>query len=211
MSDDFMNNLLGLSDGTKASVSENKEYESSSSGSFSLFPQETSVRAAIDEAKWFKNNEGLIRLSLRWVVIDPEEYANRKVFQSLWIKHLEPNAAKADEAKAIVKRDKHRMMFAVIDANAGGKLAELIERGVDITDEHLMQHLTNKTMVIRIDLMVPKQGDPMNFVAKISPKSAAVSTSEEIARGKAEVASIKKTSAPVSRNLDDEIPFDLRG
>lgn len=205
MSDDFMNNLMGLSDGTKVKVADNNEYESSSGGGFSLFPPETSVRVALDEAKWFKNPEGLTRLSLRWVVLAPEEFENRKVFQSLWIKDLEPNAAKADVAKAQQKRDKHRMMFAVIDANAGGKIAELIERGVNITDEHLMQHLTGKQMVIRIDLMVPKKGDPMNYVAKVSPKTSAVSTPEEIARGKNEIESLKK--APASRVLDDEIPF----
>jgi len=208
MSDEFMDNLLGLSDGTKVTVSDTKEYESSSNNSYELFPGGTSVRAALDEAKWFKNDKNLFRISLRWVVLGPEEYENRKVFQSLWVKDLDPQAAEKGHDKALAKRDKARMMLAVIDANAGGKIAELIGRGVDIKDEHLMEHLTNKPMVIRIDLMVPKgAGDPMNYVAKVSPKNAAVSTSEEIAKGKAEIAGLKKGAAPASRSLDDEIPF----
>jgi hypothetical protein len=207
MSDDFLNDILGLSDGTKVTVSETKEYESSSNSGYALFPNETSVRAALDEAKWFKDGNGKTRLSLRWVILAPEEYENRKVFQSLWIKDLEPNAEKADVGKAKLKRDKHRMMFAVIDANAGGKLAELIAKGTDINDEHLMAHLTNKPMVIRIDKIEPKDGDARNYIAKVSPKNAPISSPEEIAKGQAEMAKTAKPSGSSKRDLGDDIPF----
>lgn len=211
MSDDWVKNLLGLSDGTTVKADE-KEYESpTGGGGFSLFPNNTSVKAAIDEAKWSKDKENRERLSIRWTILAPEEYANRKVFQNLWIKGVDPyELEKGGEEKAIAKRDRQRMMFGAIDANAGGKLAELLMDGVEIKDEHLMKHLTNKPMVIRIDLMVPRgSGDPRNFVAKISPKTSAVSTPEEIAKGNAEVSGLKKTSSSMaSRNLDDEIPFD---
>lgn len=208
MSDDFLDNIFGLSDGSTVTVSETKEYESSR-GKFALFPDGTSVKAALEEAKWVKDDAGRERLSLRWSVLAPEEYENRKVFQNLWIKDLDPNEVKRGEDKAIAKRDRQRMMFAHIDANAGGKIAEMYMKRATVRDEHLTEHLTNKPMVIRIDLMVPKTGDPMNFVAKISPKSAPVSTSEEIAKGAAEVAGMKKTSSSSSssRDLSDEIPF----
>jgi len=206
VSDNWLNNILGLSDGTTVKAADG-EYESpKGSVGFSLFPDNTSVKAAIDEAKWSKDTNGRERLSLRWAVIAPEEYANRKVFQTLWIKGVDPyELEKNGEDKAIAKRDRQRMMFGAIDANAGGKLTELITSGVEIKDEHLMTHLTNKPMVIRIDKMVPKVGDPRNYVAKVSPKNAAVSTPEEIAKGKAEdVGASKKAS---NRTLDDEIPF----
>lgn len=207
---DWGKSLLKKSDGTKIKAAENKEYEISRGGGFSLFPDGTSVKAAIDEAKWSKDKDGNERISLRWFVIAPDEYKDRKVFQNLWVADLEPNEVKrGGEEKAEAKRDRAREMFAVIDANAGGRIAELIEDDIQIKDEQLMANLTNKAMVIRIDLMVPKTGDPMNFVSKVSPKTAAVSTPEEIERGKAEIAGIKKSAAPSasSRTLDDEIPF----
>jgi hypothetical protein len=206
MSDKWLDNILGLSDGTTVKGAE-KEYETpKGNGGFTLFPDNTSVKAAIDEAKWTKDLNNLERLNLRWSIIAPEEYANRKVFQNLWIKDLEPNERVRSEEKALAKRDRQRMMFAAIDANAGGKIVELLTDGVEIKDEHLMTHLTNKPMVIRIDLMEPRDGGKArNYVAKISPKGETISTAAEIAKGTATMPIQTKTAS--GRILDDEIPF----
>ena len=209
MSDKWLDNILGLSDGTTVKGVE-KEYETpkGNGGDFKLFPDGTSLKAAIDEAKWSKDEKGRERLNLRWAVLEPDEYAKRKVFQTLWIKDLDPNELARGEDKAIAKRDRQRMMFAAIDANAGGKIVELITNGVEIKDEHLMTHLTNMAMVIRIDLFTPKGGADRNYVSKISQKSAPISSAAEIAAGMAKLTPIPKSSgAGSNRILDDEIPF----
>ena len=210
MSDNWLKNIMVLSDGSTIKDVE-KEYETpKGNDGFTPFPNNTSLKAAIDEAKWYKDDAGRERLSLRWAVLLPEEYANRKVFQTLWIKDLEPNEKARSEEKAIAKRDRQRMMFATIDANAGGRIAELISDDVDIKDEHLMTHLTNKPMVIRIDLFEPKDGGTArNYVGKISQKSATISTPAEIAAGMAKLSPVAKSSgaAKGGRILDDEIPF----
>jgi hypothetical protein len=209
MSDKWLKNIIGLSDGTTIKAPE-KDYETpKGGGDFTLFPDGTSLKAAIDEAKWSKDDAGRERLNLRWAVLQPEEYANRKVFQTLWIKDLDPNEVKRGEDKAIAKRDRQRMMFAAIDANAGGKIVELIGDDVEIKDEHLMTHLTNKAMVIRIDMFTPKGGTDRNYVAKISQKSDPISSAAEIAAGMAKLSPIAKSSGAASGRpiLDDEIPF----
>lgn len=209
MSDKFLKNLIGLSDGTTIKAPE-KSYETpKGGGDFTLFPDGTSLKAAIDEAKWSKDEKGRERLNLRWAVLEPDEYAKRKVFQTLWIKDLDPNELARGEDKAIAKRDRQRMMFAAIDANAGGKIVELIGDDVEIKDEHLMTHLTNKAMVIRIDLFTPKGGADRNFVAKISQKNEPISSAAEIAAGMAKLSPIPKSSGAGSGRpiLDDEIPF----
>jgi hypothetical protein len=210
MSDKWLKNIIGLSDGTIIKAPE-KDYETpKGGGDFKPFPDGTSLKAAIDEAKWAKDNAGLESLKLRWSILLPEEYANRKVFQTLWIKDLEPNEKARSEEKAIAKRDRQRMMFAAIDANAGGKIVGLINDDVEIKDEHLMTHLTNMAMVIRIDLFEPRDGGaPRNYVAKISQKSEPISSAAEIATGMEKLSPVAKSSSAAKggRILDDEIPF----
>jgi hypothetical protein len=72
-----------------------------------------------------------------------------------------------------------------------------------------MTHLTNKAMVIRIDMFTPKGGTDRNYVAKISQKSDPISSAAEIAAGMAKLSPIAKSSGAASGRpiLDDEIPF----
>lgn len=205
MSDDFW----GLSEGGSAAENNTGEFDAGG-GNMQPIPSETSVLAAIDEAKW-DGEEGKKFISLRWSVLQPEEFENRKVYQKLWVSDADPRA-KPDKVAA--KRDKAKKMLAAIDLNAGGKL---LAKPVMPTDEAMTLHLTNKPMIVKV--MVWEMKDSMtgemnrgNWIGAVSSRAACkVSTPEEIAKGKAEMEHHQKASKTSggmgSRDLDDTIPF----
>lgn len=126
-------------------------------GAMDPIPDNTDVLAAPDEVKW-DSYEGDQYISIRWTILKPSEYQNRKIFQK--IKVFEQDKAKADKAKR---------MLAAIDANAGGMLRAA---GVQPTDDLLVKALTNKQMIIK--LMVWEINDKKgNWVCAVSPKNGA--------------------------------------
>ena len=204
MSDDFW----GLSTGEETSTKTDGSFDAGG-GNLQPIPNETSVLAAIDEAKWDKDANGNRFISLRWAILQPEEYDNRKVYQKLWVLDDEPKAK--DPVK---KRDKAKLMLGAIDMNAGGKL---LAKPVMPTDEAMTLHLTNKPMIIKV--MVWSMRDNMtgeiargNWIGAVSSRQTGkLSTPEEIERGKAEMDHAQRNSASgaakANRNIDDEIPF----
>lgn len=187
-----------LTDGGNAAEEKQTEYEIPGGGNMDPIPDGSSVLAMIDEAKW-DNKEGNEFVSLRWTVLGPDEYKNRKVFQKLWVTDDDPNVKDAD--KAAKKRDKARRMLAAIDANAGGKLTA--KEGVP-TDETLTACLTNKPMIIRVAVWeMPDRENPSekisgNWVQACAPKSKGVDVKEPA----------PKKAAPASAgDMDGEIPF----
>ncbi len=204
-----MSDFWNLSDGEDASTSTNGEFDAGG-GNMEPIPPETSVLAAIDEAKWDKDQQGNRFISLRWNVLAPEEFDNRKVFQKLWVLDADPRA-KADKVAA--KRDKAKRMLAAIDTNAGGKL---LAKPVMPTDEALTLHLTNKPMVVKVMLWSMRDnmtGEMMrgNWIGAVAPKTAAISSQQEIDQSKADMARAHANSAGQAqkdnRKIDDEIPF----
>ena len=183
-----------LEDGEKATDT-GTEYESGG-GNFEVIPNNTDVLAAPDEAKFSKFEENEY-ISIRWTVLKPEIFKNRKVFQKLWVTDDDPKAK--DPAK---KRDKAKRMLAAIDANAGGKLAK---NGKRPTDDSLTMALVNKPMVIKLMTWEFKKdnGEEMsgNWISAVSPKTAGISTVEEIA------AKPKPKAKAAPEVMDDEIPF----
>lgn len=166
-----MSNFWQLSDGDDAAMSKSTEYEIPGGGNLEPIPDGSSVLAMIDEAKW-DQKDGARYISLRWTVIQPEAFRNRKIFQKLWVMDDDPGAK--DAAKAGKKRDKARRMLAAIDANAGGRLTSVTGAP---TDETLAQHLTNKPMVIKClvwEVDDRETGEKIrgNWVAAIAPKTA---------------------------------------
>ena len=134
--------------------------------------------------------------------MEPEEYANTKVFQKLWVTDLDPNAK--DKKKAEAKRDKARQMLATIDANCGGKLQA---SGEAPTDESLAMALTNKRPLLIKVMEWQMNGNTGNWVAMVAPKG-----SGEVKIGKALPPATQQTSgggyAGGSADLkDDEIPW----
>ncbi len=182
-------------------------------GRMEVIPDNTSVLACIDEAKWDRTQDQDRYISLRWTVLAPEEFKNRKIFQKVWVLDPKPNT-KSDKVEAT--RDKAKRMLAAIDTNAGGKL---LAKGEMPTDESLTLNLTNKPMVIKV--MVWEMADRQtggtaqgNWVGAVAPKSAPQSSPEDIAKAQA---AMEKRQPPrggggqmgghSSRDMDDEIPF----
>jgi len=191
-----------LSDGTDAAKTAETEYEIPS-GNLDPIPDGSSVLALIDEAKWDTKDDASF-ISLRWSVLSPDEYKNRKVFHKLWVTDDDPNAKDAD--KAAKKRDKARRMLAAIDANAGGQLS----KGGEPSDDELTSALCNKPMVIKcMEWSMPDRDQPGefirgNWIAAVAPSDKGIDVKP--AKAKPASASLAGGSGG-GADMDDEIPF----
>lgn len=168
-----------------------------SGGNMEPIPDNTQLLAIIDEALWSedKHNGGWM-IELRWTVMQPKLYKNRKVFQKLRMESVDDK--KAEKAK--------RMLLA-IDANAGGAIAKA---GRKPTDTDLAIHLMNKPMVIKVLVweMDSENGEKMkgNWVCAVSPRKKQQSAPSV---APAPVASSPPESSPQQpqQDFDDDIPF----
>lgn len=173
-------------------LSDNKPVDTSGEfetggGSIEPIPANTDVLAVCDEAKWDSYN-GDEYISLRWTVMKPSDFKNRKVFQKIRVMDGDPN-----------KADKAKRMLAAIDANAGGKL---VASGESPTDENLTKALTNKPMVLRVQVweLETEQGEKKsgNWVSRVAPKSG----------GQFAPAAPAPAAEPVpDDDFDSDIPF----
>ena len=163
-----------LSDNSSATAT-GAEYEVPG-GNMDPIPEGSSVLALIDEAKWKRkdanDSSSPAYIELRWTILEPAQYKNRKIFQKLWVTDFDPSAK--DREKAVAKRDKARRMLAAIDANAGGKLSQ--NPGIP-SEDALGMALSNKPMVIT--LMTWEVSDSRgtatgNWVSAVAPKSKGV-------------------------------------
>lgn len=153
-------------------------------------PNNTQVLAAPDEAKW-DEWEGDRYISLRWSVIKPAEYKNRKIFQKVRV--MDGDSRKAEKAKR---------MLAAIDVNAGGKLMKANE---EPTDKSLTMALVNKPMVLKVmkwEIPAEQSNDGQhregNWIAAVSPR-----------KGSEPVEPVKQEPepAPADEDFDDDVPF----
>ena len=129
-------------------------------GDIEPIPAKTQVKAAIDEAKWDTTFSGDEIISLRWTVLAPAEYKNRKVFQKVRVN--DSDTAKAEKAKK---------MLGAIAVNAGGGLLKLAGTP---TDSDLQKHLLNTPMALLLQVWKLKPedgGDEMtgNWISSVSP------------------------------------------
>lgn len=178
------------STGEDTAAAPEKEY-SIGGGNFDNIPDNSDVLAAISAAEWAtdKDSDGEF-ISIEWTVMKPEEFANRKVWQKLWVKDPDPKAKKPEQ-----KRDKALRMLATIDANAGGRLAR---KGTQPTDDELALALTGKPMMVKV-MEWEMAGNTGNWIAAVSPANKALSI------GKAKAPA--KVAAGNSDLGDDDIPF----
>lgn len=189
-----MSNFWKMSTGEKPE--ENKEY-AADVGGFDPIAANTQLLALIDEASW-KTAYVLSEpdaIQIRWVVLAPEEFKNRKIFQK--IKVLDKKETTADNAK--------RMLMA-IDSNASGKLAKLDN---EPEDNELVAALVNSSMVIRVQVW-EMEGRSGNWVSAVAPKNSVDKTA--MAENNAAAAENKppqKTSlkSGVAALDNDDIPF----
>jgi hypothetical protein len=193
-----------LSDGSSAATGAT-EYETAG-GDFENIPEGTRVIAAVDDAKWdTTKQEAAEFLSLRWTISAPEQYANRKIFQKLWLTDANP---KSDADKAGKKRDADMRKLSAIDANAGGKLAKLAGKP---TDEQIMLALVGKDMVIELRIWeMADKSKSGNWIANIYPKSKCVKIVDAPAKP-AQAAKVQTSGTLASGgggwDYDDDIPF----
>ena len=161
-------------------------------GNFEPLPEGSNVLATIDSVKWEKVFEGHEEyINIQWTIIEPEEHRNRKIFQKLWVADLDPNAKDNEDGQR--KRNLALRRFAVIDANAGGRLAKLTDAP---TDDELMLSLAGKVMVIGLSVW-EFNGKRGNWVSSVYDKSAPLNVPDD--------APSKNKS---SRQVDDDIvPF----
>ena len=191
-----------LSDGGSATDT-GTEYEIPGGGDLTPIPNGSSVLAMIDEAKWDERNDARY-ISLRWSVLSPDEYKNRKIFQKLFVTDADPNAKSADAA--MKKRDKARRMLAAIDANAGHKLVKV--QG-EPNDDQLQLALCNKPMLIKCmvwsmdDREKPGEKIEGNWIAAVSPKAKGIDVKPVAPKP----AKSPKAEQPPMDEMDDDVPF----
>lgn len=156
-----------------------------SGGDMDPIPAKTQVKAAIDEAKW-DDYESEDYISLRWTVLAPEQYKNRKIFQK--VKVNEPDTKKQDKAKK---------MLGAIAINAGGGLLKLKSAP---SDQDLQKHLLNKPMVLLLQVWKLKDDNGEeksgNWVSAVSPLA-----------GKAKAEPVVEPQQEPEVNYDDEVGF----
>lgn len=120
-------------------------------------PAKTQVKAAIDEAK-MDSYDGDEYISLRWTILAPEQYKNRKLFQKVRV--LDGDSKKQDKAKK---------MLAAIAANAGGGL---LKESNPCGDSALQKHLLMKPMALLLQVWkMDRDGEEKsgNWISAVSP------------------------------------------
>ena len=135
----------------ESAISDSKSFEIEG-GNLAPIPDGAHVLAVIASAKWATVRDGSDEyIEIKWEVLKPAVYENRKIYQKLWVRDLDPSVK--DKDKAVAKRDKALRMFSVIDANAGGKLAKLQDTP---DDDDLAVALSGKMMVIGLRIWETK-------------------------------------------------------
>jgi len=157
-------------------------------GNFAPIPDDTTCLAIIEDAKVDQDRNQNNFVSLRWSVVAPAEYRNRKVFQKIWCLDDDPRKPDAEKAK-----DKAKRMLFAIDKNAGGML---VASGKAPNDNNLAKAFTNKQMQIRLQVYEMKDDDGKlmtgNWISAVSPKVGGAKAAKP---------------APAKHDVDDDIPF----
>lgn len=185
--------MSGLWGDDEVEVPANGEF-SSGGGDFELIPANTRVlfeieQVTMEEPNNFNDTE---YINVRWSILKPDLYTNRKVFQKIRV---------FDNDKE--KRMKARKMLAAIDVNADSRLTKYAEKHKktleEFTTEDLTLCLVGKSMSGVI--MVWKDNDTKepkgNWVSSIAPANGAKIP---------EVAKPAVTKKPIV-DEDEDLPF----
>jgi len=161
-------------------------------GSLQPIPDGTRVLAICEEAK-NETYDFKSYIKLKWRISQPEQHANRVIFQKMQV---------YDDAKSAA----HRKMLAAIATNAGGKLFSAMESaGEDSPSDQSLQHLCNRPMVLLLGVWeLEDKGKSGNWVKAVSPRKDGAQAAAPINPATAKPA--KPAPAPVSVD-DDDIPF----
>ena len=194
-----MSDFFSLSDGGSA-VDTGTSYEAPS-GDIEPIPDGSTLLAMISGAKWEspRDDSSVSYVQIEWTMLKPADYANRKIWQKLWVNDLDPSAK--DDAKAKKKRDNARRMLAAIDANCGGRLAKLVANNPGgVPDDDDLAIALCRPMVIKVKVWEIKDGADVksgNWIVSVAPKTAEVAV----------IGGAPKKVAGKVGFVDDEIPF----
>lgn len=201
-----------LSDDTSAAEKPQTEYEIP--GGFSEpIPNNSDCLSTIKAVKWASKKDAHEKyVEIQWQVQEPKEYANRTVFQKLWVANLDPMAKSEEKAKQ--KRDKARKMLATIDLNAKGKL---LASGDEPTDDSLAMALVDALCVIKVMLWEiddPSNGETIrgNWVSAVKGRDAETSTGDPLPPKKTSGSSAGGQPSNGGGGFDigdDDIPFSM--
>lgn len=183
----------------ESAITETKSFEIEGGGNMAPIPDGAHVLGMVNSAKWATVRDGVDQyVEIKWDVLKPAAYENRKVFQKLWVSDLDPTVK--DKDKATAKRDKALRMFSTIDANAGGKLAKLRDKP---DDDDLAAALVGKMMVIGLRVWETKNamGEEAsgNWVYFVGEKNS------ELKEGVVKASAAPKKS--LREDISDDIPF----
>lgn len=168
-------------------LSDNSENLTQNTGTFSAgggdmepIPAGTQVKAACEEAKW-DSYEGDEYINLKWTVLAPDDFKNRKIFQKVRV--MDRDSKKADKAKR---------MLAAIAANAGGGLLKVEGRP---SDQDLQSNLAMKPMALTLEVWKIEKSDGTgtatgNWVQQVAPLGKQQAPQEQ---------------APASKNVDPDL------
>lgn len=152
----------------------------SGSADFEVIPKGTKVLFAIDNVQ-VEETEKETYINTRWVVMQPEEYKNRKVFHKIRV--WDADQKKAEKAGKLIK---------AIDANAGGKLRTYGRSPDEWNDDLLSRALLNKPMLGTLGVWeLQDKSASGNWIMAVEPK------------GKVDAHKAK----PKQEITDDDIPF----
>ena len=199
-----MSNFWTTSDNDDATRTGN-EFDAGG-GNFDPIPEGSVVMAMPEEAKWDTvrdRHEEFV--SIKWTVLAPPEYLNRKIFQKLFVTDDDPNVTDAKKMEA--KRDKAKRMLAAIDANAGGKLAKSAKKP---DDQDLAVALIAKQMLVKLGVweMNGNSGNWIQWIGAKGSKDIAIGKTVTTSAGATKVGACTPTPAPAFDDDDEDfVPF----
>lgn len=173
-------------------------------GNFDPIPDGSNVIAEITEAKWDRPRNGTEEfISLKWVVLEPEAYAKRVVFQKLWVEDLDPSVVNQKGAeKAKEKRANSLRNLAAIDKIFGGKLSKVDRRP---NSDDLTMALTGQPAMIKVNVWTARNqqgqetsGNWVCWVGEVKGNTVKIEAVKE---------KPKSQSQGRGNDFDDEIPF----
>lgn len=173
--------MSGLWGDDEVEVPANGEF-SSGGGDFELLPEGTRVLFEVEQAE-IRQYEDIDNISLRWSVLQPELYKNRKIFQNVYVF--------ADDKE---KRMKARKMLAAIDVNADNRLTKYAEKKKISLNEFTTEDLTICLVGQSMTGTIGKYKDK-NIVRGISPANSA------------KIKEPTKTAPKKEIDEDEDLPF----
>lgn len=165
--------FFSLQDGKDARTNNSGAFALEGGGDFEPIPAKTKVKAVIEDIAWdenpsdFDNDPGVAFIKVRWSVLSPSEYKNRKIFPKLWVSSVGQPSNKDPHGK----RSRDIAMLAAINANCPGQPLSKLEHAPNDED---LRKLNGTICLLDLDVWESdKSGKKGNWVRGIEAATAA--------------------------------------